>query len=276
MSSVRGAERIVLDQSGAVMARERPRRRNTRCHLTYANVMATVAVFLALGGGAYAATALPRASVGRSQLRDHAVSRTKLAPWAVDTRQLSHRAVTFSRLSTGVRARLLGHPTGPPGPKGDTGPRGPAGVDALGARRIRFDAAAETNPVPTTALDMPGLELQAICTLNGSDVNLGLRGRATEDTLLQANFTVDAGADPANPPPPGDPNVASANNQFQLAANTDTEFGGPGTQNGSGYFRVNARGVLVSESRTISLNLFEIVNADTGRCTVGGTAMPAT
>jgi len=37
-----------------------------RQRLTYANVMATAAVFLALGGGAYAATHLAKNSVGPS------------------------------------------------------------------------------------------------------------------------------------------------------------------------------------------------------------------
>jgi hypothetical protein len=248
-------------------------RRISRGHLSYANVMATVAVFVALGGGAYAATALPHGSVGRAQLRDHAVSRSKLAGRAVSTRQLRRRAVTLSRLSTGVRARLNRHAAAsPPGPQG---PAGPSDNNALGARRIRFDGAAVSNPAPKTVLDMPGLELQATCTLNGNDVNLGLRGRAPEDTVLQASFTIDGGADLANPPQPGDPNIASANNQIELTANTYTNFGGPGTQNGSGYFRVNASAIVVSQSRTITLNLFELVNADTGRCSIGGTAMPS-
>jgi hypothetical protein len=254
-------------------------RRSLRCHLSYANVMATVAVFVALGGGAYAATALPRGSVGRAQLRDHAVSRSKLAARAVNTRQLHRRAVTLSRLSKRVRARLnrraAAGPLGAQGPKGDAGPRGPAGADALGARRIQFDAAGESNPEPSTVLDMPGLELQTTCTLNGDDVTIGLRGRAPEDTVLQASFTIDGGADPANPPQPPDPNVASANTQIELTANAYSEFGGPGTQNGSGYFRVNARAIVVSQNRTITLNLFELVNADTGRCSLGGTAIPS-
>ena len=38
-----------------------------RRQLTYANVMATVAVFLALGGGAYAAIKLPKNSVKAKQ-----------------------------------------------------------------------------------------------------------------------------------------------------------------------------------------------------------------
>ena len=44
-----------------------------RRHLTYANVMATVAVFIALGGSSYAAVTLSRNSVGSTQIRKGAV-----------------------------------------------------------------------------------------------------------------------------------------------------------------------------------------------------------
>jgi hypothetical protein len=47
-------------------------------HLSYANVMATVALFVALGGGAYAATQLPANSVGPKQLKDRAVGTHKI------------------------------------------------------------------------------------------------------------------------------------------------------------------------------------------------------
>lgn len=40
-----------------------------RLKLTYANVIATIALFLALGGGAWAATAFPRNSVGSAQIK---------------------------------------------------------------------------------------------------------------------------------------------------------------------------------------------------------------
>jgi len=45
-------------------------RRRIRDHLTYANVMATLAVFLVLGGGAYAAFQLPKNSVRSSNIVD--------------------------------------------------------------------------------------------------------------------------------------------------------------------------------------------------------------
>ena len=47
--------------------------------VTYANVMSTVAVFVALGGASYAATQLPPNSIGSRQLRDGAVTPPKLA-----------------------------------------------------------------------------------------------------------------------------------------------------------------------------------------------------
>ena len=49
-----------------------------RSSLTYANVMATVAVFLALGGGAYAAISLPKNSVGTKQIKKNAVTSKKV------------------------------------------------------------------------------------------------------------------------------------------------------------------------------------------------------
>jgi hypothetical protein len=50
-----------------------------RARLTYANVMATIAVFIALGGASYAATQLPKHSVGTKQLRNGAVTYGKIA-----------------------------------------------------------------------------------------------------------------------------------------------------------------------------------------------------
>jgi len=48
-----------------------------RAKLTYANVMATVAVFIALGGGAYA-VGVAKNSVGKKQLKKNAVTGAKV------------------------------------------------------------------------------------------------------------------------------------------------------------------------------------------------------
>jgi hypothetical protein len=49
-----------------------------RTRLTYANVIATIALFIALGGASYAATQLPRNSVGPKQLKREAVNGAKV------------------------------------------------------------------------------------------------------------------------------------------------------------------------------------------------------
>jgi hypothetical protein len=50
-----------------------------RDRLSYANVMATLALFVALGGVGYAAVKLPRDSVGAKQIKEDAVRFSELA-----------------------------------------------------------------------------------------------------------------------------------------------------------------------------------------------------
>jgi hypothetical protein len=76
-------------------------RQRLRSHLTYANVMATVAVFLALGGGAYAAFHLKKNSVGPRQLKNNAVSTKKLRDGAVTTAKIANNAVNGTRIADG-------------------------------------------------------------------------------------------------------------------------------------------------------------------------------
>jgi hypothetical protein len=90
-----------------------------RRHLSYANVVASLALFLALGGAAFAATQLPRNSVG--------------------TGQLKREAVTAGKIAKKTRAQLKGDP-GPAGPQGKTGKTGPKG--AIGAKGAKGDTGA--------------------------------------------------------------------------------------------------------------------------------------
>jgi hypothetical protein len=52
--------------------------RQIRKRLTYANVMSSIAVFLVLGGAAFAASGLPKNSVGTKQLKNNAVTSAKV------------------------------------------------------------------------------------------------------------------------------------------------------------------------------------------------------
>jgi hypothetical protein len=96
-----------------------------RQRLTYANVTATLALFIALGGSSYAALALPRNSVGTKQIR----------PSAVRSSDVKTRSLQVSDLSLRARRTLTGRigPAGPPGPPGAPAARHFAAVSAAGA-----------------------------------------------------------------------------------------------------------------------------------------------
>lgn len=77
-----------------------------RPHLNYANVIATIALFVALGGAAIAA-GLPKNSVGTTQLKRGAVTAAKLKRAAVTSGKIAPRAVTAGKL--GANAVLPGN-----------------------------------------------------------------------------------------------------------------------------------------------------------------------
>lgn len=106
--------------------------------LTYANVVSTLCLFLLLGGGAaFAATQLPKNSVGAKQIRKG--------------------AVTQAKISKAAQAALRGQ-TGEPGQRGATGARGETGLrgpvgptegqslgeDMIGAPELSFSKTVTT------------------------------------------------------------------------------------------------------------------------------------
>ena len=64
-----------------------------RAHLTYANVMATTAVFMVLGGGAWAASNIPRNSVGPPQIQANAVGASEIASDGVGSKEVAAKAI---------------------------------------------------------------------------------------------------------------------------------------------------------------------------------------
>jgi hypothetical protein len=71
----------------------------TRAKLTYSNVIASLALFVALGGAAVAATKLPKNSVGTQQLKANAVSAAKIRNGAVNRHKLAHGAVIAGKVA---------------------------------------------------------------------------------------------------------------------------------------------------------------------------------
>jgi len=93
--------------------------KSIRSRLSYANVTATLALFVALGGVGYAAATLPRNSVGNAQLKRDAVTGGKVRGGAIGP----------SDLSKSVRAQLKRPGTpGPQGPQGAAGAKGDPGA----------------------------------------------------------------------------------------------------------------------------------------------------
>jgi len=83
------------DKEGKIELRDR---------LSYANVMATVAVFIALGGTGYAMTKLPKNSVGAKQLKKNAVTSAKIRKETITAAKIKKGSLT----GTQVNASTLG------------------------------------------------------------------------------------------------------------------------------------------------------------------------
>jgi hypothetical protein len=93
------------------MLRRRPR-------LSYANVVATMALFVALGGSSYAAVQLSNGQVKTKHLAKNAVKAKKLAPDSVNSGKVKDGSLLAQDFEPGQL------PAGAQGPQGDTGSQG--------------------------------------------------------------------------------------------------------------------------------------------------------
>jgi Collagen triple helix repeat (20 copies) len=101
--------------------RLRSRRPRITGRLTYANLLATLALFVALGGSSYAAVKLAPGSIGNKELRNGAVTSDKVKKGSLQARDF--KAGQLPRGATGPQG-----PAGPQGPQGATGGQGLAGA----------------------------------------------------------------------------------------------------------------------------------------------------
>ena len=76
--------------------------------LSYANVTATLALFIALGGTSYAVATLPRDSVGSEQLRTNSVGGPEIRRQAVKSSDIDDRSVRLRDIAKSVRDALQG------------------------------------------------------------------------------------------------------------------------------------------------------------------------
>ena len=149
-----------------------------RKRLTFSNVIALLALFIALGGTSYAVTALPKNSVGTQQIKKDAVTGAKVKNGSLSSADFA--AGTLLKGDTGASGATGA--TGATGPQGATGAAGPAG-----AQYSSVDGDSQTNPIESNAVSVAS-----------GDIYLDQAGKyamfARFDTTLTANMCT--GGDP--------------------------------------------------------------------------------
>lgn len=157
--------------------------------LTYANVMATLALFVALGGTGYALSKLPKDSVKSKQIATGAVKSPEVADGSL--------------LSTDFAAGVL--QSGPPGPPGQDGADGTDGTQGppgptFAAVRNRTDPVATPNfpSLLTAAVTTPNAgRLLVVFSISEASNGLpGIRIDCTGATAPTAGLYVDGVAVP--------------------------------------------------------------------------------
>jgi hypothetical protein len=163
-----------------------------RPKLTYANVVATLALFAALGGTSYAVSGLGKNSVKSQNIGKEQVKGADIAKDAISSPKVRDGSLLASDFQAGQLA------AGPVGPKGDTGPQGPRGLQGAvgisGLERVSIlSGSSSVSPKKLVAQCAPG---KAVLSA-GYDISGG-KENTTPDGL--ANIIADV-VEPSNPVP---------------------------------------------------------------------------
>lgn len=119
--------------------------RKLRAHLTYANVVSSLCLFVLLGGVAWAAS-LPGNSVGPSQIKKNAVGVSEIKKNAVRKSEIRTAGVGASEVQDGsLTASEFAPGLQLQGPPGATGPRGPS-------KAYSTSPSGQTVPASTTTV----------------------------------------------------------------------------------------------------------------------------
>jgi hypothetical protein len=166
-----------------------------RGKLTFANVVACIALFVALGGAGYAATNLPANSVGAKQIRKRAVTPAKLSRATV--RLIGDGATAPVGVAGAGGANGAPGERGPSGERGEPGERGPAGAPAnLASLEGRLATLETENAALSSTVDQLSTTLAGVrregSTLVFEGMNLQLlNGRdRDEETNGRGNLIV--------------------------------------------------------------------------------------
>jgi hypothetical protein len=158
-----------------------------RSRMTYANVIASLALFIALGGSSYAAFKLPRNTVGNVQLKSNAVTSAKVRDGAL-------KKVDFAS------GQL---PKGDKGDKGDPGTPGTPGATGTfttaTARSVTATADMTANQKVSYTATCPAGQLAIAGGGRGDDQTSEL----TQVTSSRPALSTTTAPGPNEPPPEG-------------------------------------------------------------------------
>ena len=233
-----------------------------RPHLTYANVVSSVCLFIVLGGSAYAATVITGKNVQNGSLTGKDVKNKSL------TRKDFRGSVPGPKGDTGPRGATGA--TGATGASGLNGERGPAGPGAIKLDYSETAQAPAFDPVVKSTLlfSREGLSITAVCT------DTGVTG--ADDTEIALKFEASGAGATAN---------AAWTDEISSAPNT-TETRQDGVANGTltvsdfiqhnafGFRRLEGQAVLRSDTQVLTVAFHAFV--ETFHCKVDGTVIPAT
>ena len=164
--------------------------------LTYSNVIATIALFCAIGGGTFAFAALKKNSVGTKQIAKNAVKEAEIAKNAVTSKKIAAGAVTDAKLGDIAIA-------------GDDLADGSVGTGKLANGAVTTDKIADNavtgakvnesslGEVPLAAVASEANNvLGAVVNANGSLATATAAGiTSTKSGAFAGNYTVDFGRD---------------------------------------------------------------------------------
>lgn len=146
-----------------------------RERLSYSNVMATVAVFLAIGGGAYAAAKLPKNSVTSKQIVNKSVKGKDLAGKSVKAAKIKSNAVNGSKVEDDS---LTGADIDESTLEGVNAER----VGGVQVKQMSYKAGPSTGPQQLFSLG--GLTVSASCPSAGTDYVLLTATTDTDNSII--------------------------------------------------------------------------------------------
>lgn len=162
-----------------------------RPKLTYANVVATLALFVALGGTSVAALNLGKDSVKSKNLAPGAVRSSDIAKDAVNSAKVKNGSLLVNDFKAGQL------PAGPTGPKGDKGAKGPQGIPGIsGLERAATTSVTDSNsPKLATATCETGKQVLG----GGYDISGGKEPDTAPNGLANILADVMEPSSPAGP-----------------------------------------------------------------------------